>query len=329
MFPQHRTAQFVCFLYTLHNRLLFRVYNETELLGFVRGKGISSADLCICFARFYEKKHGVVLGTSDTLSAFYLFHRIMRNQSDCYYAQRLLVVSRYGLQYARSLAANIRTSYSREIKTVAVREFCEVLEDDFLNYDLLITDVDSRRLGEFVSYSLPMVQTEFLLGTQNCPELDLYLERLRQETERKRIGSSSFFRTDFYGREDVFAWLEKRFEQSGMDGGRLVAQLRQNTGYLNLERQNRIVLLPVLGEGVGDSMPITVMINRTAFVWEEQNSQIFVCYARSHSWEENQVLNAILRRFVHMSVETAEKLIYCPQLEPMQILYPDISPEGL
>ena len=71
------------------------------------------------------------------------------------------------------------------------------------------------------------------------------------------------------------------------------------------------------------------MINRTAFVWEEQNSQIFVCYARSHSWEENQVLNAILRRFVHMSVETAEKLIYCPQLEPMQILYPDISPEGL
>lgn len=310
----------ICFLYTLHNRRVFRVYNDTESLGFIRHKGIRTADFCICFARFYEEKHGIHLEYHDTLSAFYLFHRVLKEHDSCYYAQRLLVISRYGISYAKSLAANIRLGYGNEIESVTAREFCEMQDEEFREYDLLITDVERQQVPLISAYALPVLSLDFTLGPRSCPELDEYLAEVERKAEREILHSDSFIRTNLKSRQEVFEYLAGLYENQGIGREDFVGHLAENDRYINLEREHGIVFLPVFFKEIKRPQ-ITVLLNRTAFIWNENRSQIFVCYTRACEMRADQVISKLLSRFVHITAETAQALLRRTGADPEQILY--------
>ena len=106
----------------------------------------------------------------------------------------------------------------------------------------------------------------------------------------------------------------------------LLWHLRENSNYFNEERRNKVVLLPILIKGFQKPC-VKILLNRTAFIWEENLSQIFVCYARDFSVQENQVINEVLQKFVHMEVEQIEELLEYSGEHLLEILYPD--KEGL
>lgn len=310
----------ICFLYTLENQRLFGVYADTESQGIIWNKGIRTGDLCLCFARWYKEKKGVCLTHRDTISAFYLFRRVTRKETYCCYGQNILVISQYSSWVAESLAASIRTGYGKEVKSVTVREFGEKWTDDYQKFDLLVTDLGGARLQFFEHYKLPVLLVRYQLSETRFPELDAYLEAVKQEKELSVIKEESFHDTDLRSKEEVFQYLAGLYaEEMGQE--ELISQLRDNDTYLDLERNNGVVLLPLFGGS--DRIRMEVLLNRTAFQWNSRPGQIFVCYRRNNSPEGHQILGEILKKFVYISVDTAHSMVSWKKGSPLSWLYPD------
>ena len=321
IFDDTFVEDWILFLYTLKNRLIFGVYTDPEVLGYVERKGIRSSDFCLYFARFYEEKHGIRLSRENAMSAFYLFHRLLKRDSYCYYAQNILVISQYGISCAKSLAANIRKGYGTEVGLVTPGEICQYMEEEPEEYDLLMTDLDRDRQKYLTRYGLPVLTVEFRPGQYRCPELDDYLKGVQKECEQTILKDDCFYRTALKSKQEVFAYLDGLFAKNRIEEDKSIdvkKELEENDAHIELERENGVVLLPVF-DGAAQQQ-IFVLINRKAFVWNENRSQIFVCYNRTPSLKANQMLNGVLRRFVHIRAETVDALIHGDR-DPKELLF--------
>ena len=121
----------------------------------------------------------------------------------------------------------------------------------------------------------------------------------------------------------MFQYLADLFEQYGVGRQEFLAHMRENDSYVEMERENGVVLLPVLTGGM-QQQQIAVLLNKNAIVWNHNRSRIFVCYNRLASYQTNQMLDGVLRRFVHISAEAADRLVNGSG-EPLGVLYPDIG----
>ena len=171
-----------------------------------------------------------------------------------------------------------------------------------------------------IPYKLPVLQVEFLPFQMRCPELDAYLEEVQKNCEWTIIKSHCFHYTNLKSKEAVFQYLGDVFEQYGVGKEEIVRHLRENDSYVELERENGVVFLPVLTGGL-QLQHLVVLINKTAFSWNKSRSQIFVCYNRIPSHQTNQMLSGVLRKFVHISAETADLLVHSGR-DPLELLYP-------
>lgn len=321
LFDETFTEDWIWFLYLLKNRLVFHIYSDGEAYGYVKRKGIRTSDFCICFARFYEEKHGVHLDKDSALSGFYIFNRLLKRDNYCYYAQQILVLSQYGVSCAKLLATNIRNSYGKEVKAAIPAEVHEYVEEEPMDFDLILTDISGNRKRYLASYELPVLQVEFSPFKFRCAELDAYLQRLQNNCEWTIIKNQCFYRTNLRTKEAVFQYLAELFEQSGVEKPLLIDHLRENDSFVELERENGVVFLPVLISGL-QQQQFVVLINKSAFIWNKNRAQIFVCYNRIASQPDNHMLGGVLRRFVHISAETADQLIHSSR-EPLDVLYPE------
>ena len=325
IFDEVFVEEWCCFLYTLQNRLVFNVYSDGEAFGSIRHQGIRSADFCLFFARLYKEKHGIYLRKENVLGAFYLFHRLLKRDSYCYYAQNILVISQYGISCAKSLAVNIRQAYGNRVKLVTPAEICEFVEEEPEEYDLLMTDLGVERRKYLLPYNLPILSVEFLPFQYRCRELDDYLQKIQDYCEWTVIKKHCFYYTDLDTRVAVLEYLAELFEPTGIEGASTICHLQENDFYVGLERENGIILLPVLFEGM-QQQQLYILLNKRSFVWNEQRAQIFVCYNRLDSLMANQMLNGILRRFVHITPEMASALVH-KENDPLKIMYPEAGSE--
>ncbi|MCD7862472.1 MAG: helix-turn-helix domain-containing protein [Lachnospiraceae bacterium] len=316
----------ICFLYALRNRLIYGVYQDGECVGAVEKKGIGSSDACLLFARFYEERHGIRLSKEDTLSAYYLFHRTRKNDTYCYYAQNILVVTQYGYTCASGIAASIRKNYREEIGLVTPIETNERPEN-VEDYDLMVTDLEKGRRGFLIEdlYEMPILTVEFLLGNSRSAQLDEYLLKLQKQCELMVLKNECFRRAFLQSREEVFERLAEEIctwrSNRTFSKEEAVTYLRENDAYIELERSNGVVFFPVLTQG-WEEQKIAVFLNHKAIRWNESRSQIFVCYNRLRSKRDNHILNNLLQRFVHISALTADELLYDSSRTPVEILYP-------
>lgn len=320
IFDEVFVEDWILFLYTLKNRLIFRVYSDEEIFGYIKTQRIGTSDICLLFARFYQEKHGIALGKENVLGAFYLFHRLQRAVAYCYYAQNILVVSQYGISCAKSLALNIRRGYGEEVKSVTSAEICECMEEEAAEADLLMTDLSMDRRKYLVNYHLPVLTVEFAPGKYHHSELDDYLEKLQESCERTIVKDYCFRRVDLRSRDAVLEYLAEQFEPFGIEKTALAQHLQENDSYVGLEREHS-VLLPVLLAGM-QQQELVVLLNRHAIAWNKRRARIFVCYNRLSSLKANYMLNGILRKFVNISPETAAALLMDGS-EPLKLLYPE------
>ena len=323
MFDDIFIQDWIVFLYCLNNRLVFNIYSDWEEYGYVRRKGIRSSDFCLCFARFYEEKHGIHLDRNKALSPFYIFNRLLKTESSCYYAQKILVLSQYGISLARLLAANIRKSYGKEVKEVVPAEVNEYVEDEPMDFDLILTDMSGNRKRYLAPYKLPVLRIEFHPFQERCLELDAYLKEVQKRCEWTIIKKDCFYYTNLNTKEGVFNYLGDVFEQYSIKKEKVIRHLRENDSYVELERETGVVFLPLLLTELQEQH-LVVLINKKSFSWNKNRSQIFVCYNRISSHKANQMLGGILKKFAYIPADKAEWLLHSDK-EPLEILYPEIK----
>lgn len=323
IFDESFIKDWICFLYTMENRRIFHVFNDTESLGTVHNKGVWTTDFCISFGRFYEEKHGIHLSRQDVLSAYYLFYQALRNKKICYYARNILMISQYGVLFAKSFADYIRTCYGNEVGAITVKEYGEEWREEGIQYDMLMTDIGPDRVWYGRYGGLPVLPVNFRTRRTSCPELDTYFQELRQQNELAILTEDSFYYTSLNGKEAVFRYLAGVWAEEGVKEQNLIANLMENDAYIDLERDKGIVLLPILMEEVKRSR-LVVLINDTDFVWNEERVRIFICYSRIPSPRENQILNEILDKFMHLSADQVQAILSPAEENPIMQLYPEL-----
>lgn len=321
LFDECFVQDFICFLYTLHNRRVFGCYSDAEQQGYIWRQGIGTVVFCLYFARFYENKHGIHLTEEDTIGTYYLFYRVLREYSTCYYAKKILVISRYGLPYTRALAANIRRNYREEITEISVFESDQAYKDNPQKYDLLITDMRREHLPAALSH-METLSVDFFLGRRQYTEMDDYLACARQAAERGLLTADSFIYTDLKNREAVIRYAARLYEGEGWEQEDIIRHLEENEAFICQERDCGVVFLPILLES-RERPRITVLVNRTAFLWKEIDIEVFICYTRGKQDQENIILNSVLRRFLHISVEKM-KMLHDETEDPVRILYQEM-----
>jgi hypothetical protein len=322
LFDETFVDDWICFLYALENRQIFHVFQDIEALGLIQYKGIRTADFCLCFGRFYKRKHGVSLSREECLSAFYLFKRVLREDTYCFYAPDILVVSQYGMIFAKDIARKIKCEYGKEVNSVEAKEYRLDDKEASEKYDILITDLGAERIRQLEHYHLPVLPVTYRLEQDRFLELDAYLDVIQQESELSILTEECFRDTSLKSKEEVFGYLAKLYQDYGVDPQLFMNHLKENDEQIDLEKRNEIVFLPVFLDQIKETR-IQVLINDTPFLWNHNLAQIFVCYTRTASLRENQILNQILSKFVHISTEAAKHIISHKEGSPILQIYPE------
>ena len=297
-----------CFQYALQNRLLFQVYSDTEYVGLIHQRGIRSLDMCIFFARWYEKRHGVTLDKENTLSSFYVFHRLLWLLGSHRKGPDIVIFSRYGFYYAKAFAQNLRDIYHSELGQVTARELGEPWTKELSRCDLVVTDIDRNLFRKITHTMADTMLLEFHLGENRHPELDVFLRRRRVAEERDCLSPGLIRAADFSSKEEVFPALGEWLAGEGEDGALLAEQLRVNDQVVDCERQNEAVFLPVFATRM-EKPRIRVFVNRTPIPWGENECRILVGYTRTPLSEENGIINSILKKFIYLPPELLSELL--------------------
>lgn len=301
-------SDWLCYLYTLENRRLFHVYMDQEHLAIMRDKGDQSTDLCVSFSRFYHERHGIFLSRDEDLGSCYLFNGMYHRAGQIKSSRPdLLVMSRYGIAYSRSLSYKLRELYRGRLGKIVAREYLGCEEEDFLTCDLLITDIPSNHLQPFMPFGIPTICLDFSRNISSYQRLDQFLEKWNRDWKERLLPRNRVFYEDLRSAEEVIAFMGKRGAPEGWDEAQVMEELKNNRQAINLERDNGIVFLPLFtGQRLAQS--ITVVINRKPILWETQKCRIFICYCRMPSPEDNANLNEILKCFLYLNPKQQKQL---------------------
>lgn len=307
-FDQVAKNDWLCHLYAMENRRLFHVYMDQEHLAIMRGKGVQSTDLCVSFSRFYSEVEGVSLSRDEAMSPCYLFHGMRHRAGPIKtYRPNILVMSRYGIAYSRSLSYKLRSLYRRRVGKIVAREYLGGDEEDFLTYDLLITDITSKRLETIMSFAIPTIYLDFSRNISSYARLDQFLEKWERDQKERLLPRDRVFYEDLSEGDEVIDFIVKHGVPEGWDENQVAEELRKNRQAMNLERDNGIVFLPLFARQIL-TQQITVLINRRPIRWEEQECRIFICYCRMPSPEDNSILNELLKCFLYLEPEQQKQL---------------------
>lgn len=316
---------FSCYLSQLESRRVFGLRNDPEPIGQVRHLGITTANMCLAFARFYKQKHGIALKQGDSMGCFYILNRAISHNLYCYNAQRVLVISEYGLGCARAIAEKLLSRYGPDIKKIDARSYNGLPSKLEEHWDLLVTDMPEQKLSRYVPRcSIPVLTAEFRLFEIQNEHMDAYLAQTKQQEQLKIIDSSSFHRTDLKSKEEVFSFLEQLLDGTDALAGLspLSDYLRENDSLMDMERRNGVVFLPVF-TAVPCRSRVTVLLNRTPFLWNQKKADIFVCCVYSRFLHDSRVMASILHKFIYMTPETKQEVLHEKLARPLLALYHD------
>lgn len=324
-FDQFFRENFSCYLSRLDSRRIFGLWNDLEPIGQIRHVGLSSANLCLAFARFYKERHGVILHPGDTMGCFYILNRVIVHNHHRYWAQKILVVSEYGLECARAMASRLLAQHGTDIKEIEAISYGELSRRISEGWTLLVSDLSEKKILRYLPHcSIPVLTIEFRLFEERSGQLDAYLLQIKQQAQLKIIHSESFCRTDLNSKEEVFAFLGKKLDNNADLAGMrpLSSYLLENDTLMDMERENGVVFLPVFTARTCKPR-ITVLLNKAPLLWNHQRAQIFVCCVYNNSLHDGRVMTSILHRFVYMTPETKQKLLQSSVASPLLALYPD------
>lgn len=303
LFDETFDRDFLCFLYTLENRRVFGVIADPEPNGNIRRAGLRSADLCLEFARFYTGRHGIRPNREDTLRAFYLFNRLLKQEDNpCFYTKNMLVISRYGIDCARTMAQAVRLSCGKAAGRVTPCEYLEHLEDAG-DYDLIVTDSAEARLQV---YGLPVLGMDYAPGQDSIPALEEYFRDVARKEEVEMV-KDSFHAIRASTKEEVLARTADLLADIGFDRESVLDHLMENDALIDLVRGEGLVLLPVLMEDLPQDV-FLILCPPEGVKWDGEPVHAFVCYTRSGQPHREAILRRVLMELMKMMPANLRKL---------------------
>jgi len=296
--------EFTCYLAGIRERIFFEMPSDEGIIFLAKHQGTFVSDLCLDFARLFEELHGIRLKTAELMTAYYIFASAYTRRANIKAQYRAILVSLYGIHFARDVAARLMRIYDRVLIEIVPMELTEANYADVEKYDLIITDIAKN---QFISMELPVlffdIYREDYLRSLDRFISDSVADRLRRIILEKNIVRDG----NFVCKEDVFKYLAEKYVSKD-ERNAFFEDCRRNNEFLSFERKNNIAMVSTF-PAYYDKQEIVILLNKTSFFWDDEQVHMVVFFnRRGMKYHDIRIMNILQKRLLSDVAGTARNV---------------------
>lgn len=296
---------FSCYLYSLKIRILFGVPSDDEMIAPATRIGLFTTDLCSQFADYYYHKYDIHLKESDLIDAYYIINQSLYKNQTSFNRKRILVVSRYGLHFARNIALRIEEQFYKSLRTIQPIEYSDLYTMDCSDYDLIVSDLATS----IPNVTLPIISISFDRKSSDMNGLQDYFNQQFKNYALLIFSKQNFHKKNLNDREAVLEMVYQLNQTHINDHHAFLQDIKRRENCVSFERNKGIVLMTSLQTKFKEPI-FQVIVNHKPILWQSQRSSIFIYYHQGEGSKENvQLISYLLKQFIHQS-ESFLNLLY-------------------
>lgn len=305
VFTQETYNAFACNFYQVQSRILMKTPFDMEAFYPIRNRAALTADICCALMLEIEKRYHVTLREDYALSNLYLFDRVLTNQLSNVLAMRILILSIYGIEFTRLIAAQLWRQYAPWIKTLDTCEFITSHQINYDQYDLLITDIAPARHPQS---GIQILKMDLSYWGNLSSAMDAQIHNQIQTALTKLIGSH-YYITNFRKEEDVFNFIAKIHKNEITSKKAFIRDLQLRDTLISSLRQNELAFLSTCKQ----TLPNTVLdffVNDRPISWNNGKAQFFIFYYHDRaSRDDARMIDFILQKFLNKTASELAALL--------------------
>lgn len=313
--------EFVCALCGIQARTIFQLSAERESVYHVKLDGSFVSDLCQDFAVFYYQESGMKLPETEILKAYYIVHSSFARHESRLAKYKIVLISRYGINFARAAAAGLLDEYRNQIIKADVIEYTQVGQTNLSEYDFLITDIKQDHY-DFVE--IPIIHLDFFRNPSESRTLIKYLTVLTTiELEKMIIDKNIVYNKAFKSKQEVFAYLAENYVPYSQRY-EFIENCIDYDSILSCERRNRIALISTQAKFY-DKEEMVFIFNKNPFLWDDELVQLLIFFNRRNcEYSAIQIMNSALTALLHAHVGVVRMLADCDAEEIVNFIISEI-----
>ena len=296
--------QFTLCVETVFCRLLMQVPFDMEMFYPVRDHRAVTSDLCLTLMKLIKKHFNMHVDELYLRSFTYLFERIFDSYDKTSISLKVLVVSFYGADYARNVAAYLNRKYHRYIDAIDISEYTTGASLNQNQYDLILTDLSSSFfIGENV-HSTDLSQREHLRS-----EFESILQKHVAHNLNTLI-HDRVIKTKFKSKQDVFEFISSQFSNQDYGCEDLIQDLQKRDQFFSSIRSQKLAFISTYEADFKDSH-MMILINDKEIEWNRSKAQFFIFYTYNKSKRKDAItIHRSLKRILEMTSSDLEELFH-------------------
>lgn len=302
LFTLEFQEHFACNIASMRMRQIMGTPYDMETFYPFYGVSGLSADFCCTLSKVLEKRFHMPFDQTYTKSNLYLFDRVFDQADKSSMNLMVLVISLYGIEYARNVAAYLSRKYHRYINVIEAKEYSRAVGEQIGGYDLVLTDLSTSLLS-----GVNVSSVDFSNGSSLCTDFENYLRTKVVENMKNRLGNS-IHKTKFKSKKDVLEFIAETYHQEGTSKNELLKDLVKRDDRYSSNRKNALAFISTYNQTLPQST-LMILINNTEIDWNGSKVKYLVFYYRNRN-EQNDVytFSRILKNLLEKTPAELEEL---------------------
>lgn len=301
-----------CFrLYNLYYQNIANVPFDEEIITPIKNDGLFAVDFCVEVAEYFSQKKQIKLDENTILSMYFLFNTVL----DKFFIKpefkkiSAIVVSVYGIDYAKNVAHRIRKFYNHYLEKIDAYEYVPYTNSIYNQYDVLITDNEFFD-GQYLSARC--LKINFLDNIHHNPILLDFFKTLDfNESLKQNIDDlleQRVYKINARKQEDIYKKLAEIFIEDN-NANEFIKDLKKREQYVSGARKNKIVSLTTLSYPM-EKPVVCILMNKQAISWRNQQAQFFVFYHYGEAdFNTIYAMNFLIESFKKKTLEELYQLL--------------------
>ena len=304
LFNQETCQQFVCNMETIRNRIIMDTPFDLETYYPYYGISGIAADICCTLTKTIEEIQQITIDQTYIKSNLCLFNRIIENSNKSTINLKILVISFYGIEYARNIAMYLSNKYRSYIQFIETQEYFSKAFTNHENYDLILTDLtmSSMLLKDNVVYA------DFSNKTNLCTGFENILQNKIKDNLQCLV-KDHIYKVSLKNKADVFNFITNIHKDKIITKADFISDLVKRDTCYNSARKNNMAFISTYNESLQEST-LNIIINNHQIDWDGIKVKYFIFYYRNRNdFNSIYTLNQILSNLIKKTSNELEELV--------------------
>ncbi len=175
--------ELMCILYEIQNRMIFSIQTDKETYRTLHHTNLLAEDLCRAAGSWLEQRMNMPVQNEMELGFYYFYERLFSRKVTSLDSLKLVLVSTYGISYARYCRRILMELYAPYISSIDLLEYSQLHMLENKKYDYVLTDLRHDMLDPAVLKKVCFLENQDEIH-RGCKALsDILFERQKEILE--------------------------------------------------------------------------------------------------------------------------------------------------